>query len=248
MKTTNAIDAARVALLLAELRLPAVKLVWADLAAQADKEGWPAARFLDALAEHEITERGRRRIERHLAEARLPPGKTIDTFDFEAVPVVSKAQIMALAAGDADRRRRRAPSNRGPRGDQPGARPQPTTAHGAQGAGSNGEQGDHGPGRPRLLQRRPGSVVRRHGRRAYRAQDPDVERDQTRLVHTAGLHLRRRARPLHLPGGRKAHQNPSPRGSHRRLRPLPPPERLRHLSAQTPVHADPAADHQTLGE
>src|ERR1700675_3018446 len=101
MKTTNAIDAARVELLLAELRLPAGKLVWADLAAQADKEGWPAPRFLAALAEHEIAERGRRRIERHLAEARLPPGKTLDTFDFEAVPVVSKAQIMALAAGDA---------------------------------------------------------------------------------------------------------------------------------------------------
>jgi DNA replication protein DnaC len=31
----------------------------------------------------------------------LPPGKTIDTFDFDAVPVVSKAQVMALAAGDA---------------------------------------------------------------------------------------------------------------------------------------------------
>src|SRR5713226_9483339 len=101
MKTTDPIDAARLALLLAELRLPAVKQVWADLAAQADKEGWPAARFLAALAEHEIAERSRRRIERHLAEARLPPGKTLDTFDFAAVPVVSKAQVMALAAGDA---------------------------------------------------------------------------------------------------------------------------------------------------
>src|ERR1700730_17341629 len=101
MKTTDPIDAARLALLLAELRLPAVKQVWADLAAQADKEGWPAARFLAALAEHEMAERSRRRIERHLAAARLPPGKTLDTFDFEAVPVVSKAQIMALAAGDA---------------------------------------------------------------------------------------------------------------------------------------------------
>src|SRR5437588_13110764 len=100
MKTTDPIDAARLALLLAELRLPAVKQVWADLAAQADKEGWPAARFLAALAEHEMAERSRRRIERHLAEARLPPGKTLDTFDFEAVPVVSKAQVMALAAGD----------------------------------------------------------------------------------------------------------------------------------------------------
>ena len=78
-----------------------MKLVWASLAAQADKEGWPAGRFLAALAEHEIAERSRRRLERHLAEARLPPGKTLDTFDFEAVPVVSKAQVMALAAGDA---------------------------------------------------------------------------------------------------------------------------------------------------
>ena len=101
MRTTDPGDAARIELLLAELRLPAIKLVWASLAAQADKEGWPAGRFLAALAEHEIAERSRRRLERHLAEARLPPGKTLDNFDFEAVPVVSKAQVMALAAGDA---------------------------------------------------------------------------------------------------------------------------------------------------
>ena len=101
MRTTDPGDAARIELLLAELRLPAIKLVWASLAAQADKEGWPAGRFLAALAEHEIAERSRRRLERHLAEARLPPGKTLDSFDFEAVPVVSKAQVMALAAGDA---------------------------------------------------------------------------------------------------------------------------------------------------
>ncbi len=63
--------------------------------------GWPAARFLAALAEHEIAERARRRIERHLDEARLPPGKSLESFDFDVVPMVSKAQIMALAAGDA---------------------------------------------------------------------------------------------------------------------------------------------------
>jgi DNA replication protein DnaC len=38
---------------------------------------------------------GRRRIERHFAEARLPPGKTVDRFDFDAVPILSKAQVMA---------------------------------------------------------------------------------------------------------------------------------------------------------
>jgi DNA replication protein DnaC len=84
MTSNNTIDAARVELLLTELRLPAIKLMWAALAARA--EGWPAARFLAALAEHEVADRGRRRIERHLASARLPAGKTFDTFDFNAVP------------------------------------------------------------------------------------------------------------------------------------------------------------------
>ena len=42
----------------------------------------------------------RRRFEWNLAEARLPPGKTLDTFDFDAVPMISKAQVKALAAGD----------------------------------------------------------------------------------------------------------------------------------------------------
>ena len=100
MKTTDAIDAARLELLLTDLRLPAVKLMWQKLAELSDKEGWPAARFLVALAEHEVAERGRRRIERHLAEARLPVGKTLASFDFAVVPMISKAQVMALAAGD----------------------------------------------------------------------------------------------------------------------------------------------------
>jgi DNA replication protein DnaC len=100
MKTTSSIDAARLELLLTDLHLPAVKLMWKKLAEQSDKEGWPAAKFLAALAEHEVAERSRRRIERHLAEARLPIGKTLATFEFESVPMVSKAHVMALAAGD----------------------------------------------------------------------------------------------------------------------------------------------------
>ena len=98
--SSTTVDAARVELLLSDLRLPGVKAIWLKLAAQSDKEGWPAARFLAALAEHEAADRGRRRIERHLAEARLPSGKTLASFEFESVPMVSKAQVMALAAGD----------------------------------------------------------------------------------------------------------------------------------------------------
>ena len=58
MKTTNPVDAARIELMLSDLRLPAIKSMWAKLAEQSDKEGWPAARFLAALAEHEIADRG----------------------------------------------------------------------------------------------------------------------------------------------------------------------------------------------
>lgn len=100
MKTNNAVDAARLSLLLNELRLPAIKVMWPQFAEQTDKEGWPAARFLAAITEHELAERDRRRIERHLAEARLLPGKTLDAFEFEAVPMISKEQVMAITAGD----------------------------------------------------------------------------------------------------------------------------------------------------
>ena len=95
-----ALDTQRLAFILNELRLPAIKQAWLQFAERADKEAWPATRFLAVLAEHEIAERDRRRVERHLSEARLPPGKTLDTFDFTNVPMISKAHIMALCAGD----------------------------------------------------------------------------------------------------------------------------------------------------
>ena len=101
MSDNNTIDVTRLMLLLNELRLPAIKQSWESIAKRSDKEGWPAARLLATLAEHEIAERDRRRLERHLGEAKLLAGKTLATFDFEAVPMVSKAQVMALCAGDA---------------------------------------------------------------------------------------------------------------------------------------------------
>src|SRR5208282_2835644 len=101
MNATDKIEAARIDLALSELRLRGIKLIWTALAATADKVGWPAARFLAALTEQEMVERSRRRFERHLEEARLPPGKSLDGFDFDAVPMISKAQLQALAAGDA---------------------------------------------------------------------------------------------------------------------------------------------------
>ena len=87
--------------MLTELRLPTINQLWQSFAARADAEGWPAGRFLAALAEHELAERDRRRIQRHLQEARLLPGKSLASFDFNAVPTIYRAQVSALAAGDA---------------------------------------------------------------------------------------------------------------------------------------------------
>ncbi len=78
--TSPRTDTARLTLALSELRLPAIKALWPRFAEQADKEGWPAARLLGTLVEHELAERHRRRIERHLAQARLLPGKISGTF------------------------------------------------------------------------------------------------------------------------------------------------------------------------
>ena len=96
----SAIDAAQLDLMFTELRMPSAKAMWQQLAERADKEGWPAARLLAALAEQEIADRARRRFERHLAEAKLPPGKTLANFEFDLVPMVSRAHVNALAAGD----------------------------------------------------------------------------------------------------------------------------------------------------
>jgi DNA replication protein DnaC len=97
----TSVDTAKLPLLLTALRLPTFARLWPEFTQQADREGWPAQRLLAALAELEVAERAQRRIQRHLAEARLPAGKTLDSFDFAAVPMVSKAHVMALASGDA---------------------------------------------------------------------------------------------------------------------------------------------------
>jgi DNA replication protein DnaC len=91
----------RTALMLNELHLPTIKRLAPEFAERSDKEGWPATRFLDGLLEHELAERAQRRIERHRAESQLDPTKTLASFDFSVVPMLSKAHVMALASGDA---------------------------------------------------------------------------------------------------------------------------------------------------
>ncbi len=100
MKTLAAAEAARLPIMLTELRLPTIKRLWANLAEQSNREGWPAERFLGALLAHEMAERETRRMARARADSQLPPGKSLVEFDFAAVASVSKSHIMALAEAD----------------------------------------------------------------------------------------------------------------------------------------------------
>ena len=93
-------DTAKLPLLLGTLKLPTISRIWPEFCAMANKEGWSAERLLTALCELELSEREQRRVQRHLAAARLPQGKTLDSFDFSVVPTLSKAQVNALAEGD----------------------------------------------------------------------------------------------------------------------------------------------------
>ncbi len=82
--------------MLTELRLPTIKRLAADFCEQSDREGWPARRLLEQLLQHEMNERDVRRFDRHRVESGLDPDKRLSSFDFAAVPTVSKAQVTAL--------------------------------------------------------------------------------------------------------------------------------------------------------
>jgi len=98
--TPREVDVHKLPAMLTALRLPSFQAHWQAFAARADDEGWSAAGFLAALAECELAERETRRIQRHLADSRLPAGKTLATFDFDALTTVPRRRIEALAAGD----------------------------------------------------------------------------------------------------------------------------------------------------
>lgn len=83
--------------LLMSLRLPDVRGQWRTVCDRSNREGWAAERLVMTLAELEAAGREQRRIDRHLKESHLLPGKTLDSFEFKVVPNVSRSQVMALA-------------------------------------------------------------------------------------------------------------------------------------------------------
>ena len=82
---------------LKELRLPTFLREYRKLAAQCASEGTDHPDYLLRLSELELIDRHQRMVERRIRSARFPAVKSLDTFDFLAIPSVNKALMMELA-------------------------------------------------------------------------------------------------------------------------------------------------------
>jgi DNA replication protein DnaC len=82
------------------LRLPTFLREYDKLARQCAAEGVDHARYLLRLAELEMIERERRTVERRIKEARFPAVKSLDSFDFTAIPSLNKTLVLELARSE----------------------------------------------------------------------------------------------------------------------------------------------------
>ena len=82
---------------LKELRLPTFLREYRRLAAQCAAEGVDHPDYLLRLSELELIDRHQRMVQRRIRAARFPAVKSLDTFDFLAIPSVNKALVLALA-------------------------------------------------------------------------------------------------------------------------------------------------------
>ena len=82
---------------LKELRLPSFLREYGKMAAQCAAENVDHPQYLLRLAELELIDRHQRMVERRIRSARFPAVKSLDTFDFLAIPSVNKALVMELA-------------------------------------------------------------------------------------------------------------------------------------------------------
>jgi DNA replication protein DnaC len=87
------------ALLLRALKLPAFGRHAEEISQKAEREGWTFGRFLHHLAELEVDERRRRRIERFQKQSHLPPDKALATLDRARLPNKVAKQLPSLCEG-----------------------------------------------------------------------------------------------------------------------------------------------------
>jgi len=82
------------------LRLPTFLREYDKLARICAAEGIDHVRYLARLTELELIDRERRMVERRIKSAKFPAVKSLDSFDFKAIPSLNKMMVLELARCD----------------------------------------------------------------------------------------------------------------------------------------------------
>ena len=99
MTTAKGIEPPQVLLahFLKQLKLPTVLREYDKVARECARDGVDHPHYLLRLAELELLERERRVTERRIRDARFPAVKSLESFDFTAVPSLNKLLVLELA-------------------------------------------------------------------------------------------------------------------------------------------------------
>ena len=97
---TQSIDTARLTLMLNDLRLPAIKQDWPPLPSGRTRKAGPPPASSPRSPNTRSPNATAAASSAISSKRRLLPGKTLDSFDFDAVPMISKAHVLAICAGD----------------------------------------------------------------------------------------------------------------------------------------------------
>ena len=87
------------------LRLPTFLREHDKLARICAARGVDHVRYLARLTELELIDRERRMVERRIKSAKFPAVKSLDSFDFKAIPSLNKMMVLDLARCDWSERR-----------------------------------------------------------------------------------------------------------------------------------------------
>ncbi len=82
------------------LKLPTFLREYEKLGRQCATEGLDHVQFLARLVARELIDRERRMVERRIKAAKFPATKSLDSFDFKAIPKLNKMQVLELAPSE----------------------------------------------------------------------------------------------------------------------------------------------------
>ena len=97
MGTTGGTPQVLLAHHLKQMKLPTVLREYDKVARECTRDGVDYPRYLLRLIELELLDRERRTVERRIRAARFPATKSLDTFDFTAIPGLNKMLVLNLA-------------------------------------------------------------------------------------------------------------------------------------------------------